>query len=169
MVDEDSVTSTDEIKREIQSESGSKTGMVGVKHTYFINNNIRFINSLAVSTRRPYFLSDSVINDQVTLRLFKNEDTENRLLASSKIYGKLNSKNSFSAGICFENYLINTYHQDSEYFNEEDSMVIYDPYEEENGNLNLIQGYLQWKHRFNNYLTLNTGLHYQHFLFVSFL
>ncbi len=165
MTEEDSVNSTEGISREIQGVSGSGTGVAGAKHTYFINDNIRLVNTLAISTRRPYYIADSIVNDNETLRLMKNDDAENRLIISSKISGKLNTKNSFSAGICFENCMISTYFQESEYFIEEDSMVSYDPYKEENKNLNLFQSHLQWKHRFNNYLTMNTGLHYQHFLF----
>ncbi len=165
MVEEDSLGTTEQIKREIQGVSGSTTVLLGAKNIYFINDNFRLINSLAISTRRPGYVADSLVNGDITQRIFKNEDTENRVLVSSKIIGKINSKNSLSAGVNIENCHIKTYIQDSEYFIEEDSMVLYDSYEEENGNLNLLQSYLQWKHKFSNSLTLNTGLHYQHFLF----
>ncbi len=167
--EEDSINSINDQTQEIQSEAGSITGLAGIKNTYFIKNNIRLVSTAAVSTRKPYYTADSTVDGDATLRLMEDENTENRILISSKIFGKLNTKNSISGGIIFEDYSLNTYHQDSEYFNEEDSLAIYDPYEEKNGNLNLLQGFMQWKHRFNNNLTLNTGLHYQHFLFNNSL
>jgi len=155
-----------------REDAGSKTGVLGINFEYFINDNLRIKNSFSISTRRPYYYHDSLINNAVSRHLAKCEDTENNYIISSKLIHRFNNKNTVDIGLSFLNYSFNRYVMDYDIFyiiengwvvgNE---LVVYDPYERSKNNLSLLQNYLQWKHYFTNNLKVTSGLFYQQFLY----
>jgi len=83
--------------------SSSQTFFSGIKHTHFITNKTRIVNSVAYSSRKP---TEEVIfssDDFSTPDLQRGTDKENKLYFSSKIISKINPKNTFRTGLRVEN------------------------------------------------------------------
>jgi hypothetical protein len=153
--------------REVAETSGAKTGAAGIKHVHFLGSRTRIISDVALSTSRPFVRDDSLVNDKVTRRLINNTYSEDRWLISSRIRTKLNVKNSMNFGLMLENYMVD-YFLDNEYYIDQDmagvdSLVMFPSRVYKDDRLYVFRSFVEWKHRFNNSLTLYTGLNYLRF------
>ena len=163
----DSANSRPNHAREVAETSGAKTGAAGIKHVHFLGNRTRIISDLVLSTSRPFVRDDSLVNDMATRRLINNTYREDRWLVSSRIRTKLNAKNSMNFGVMLENNKVD-YFLDNEYNIDHDiaggdSLVKYPARVFKDDRLYVLRSFVEWKHRFNNSLTLYTGLNYLHF------
>lgn len=106
------------------------------------NENIKH-DSLAIDTRRAY-------------RDWESKFVTNRYELSYFLTHKLNARNNFVAGasgILYQFSLLNRrFFQNDAYLDRIN----------QTGNTSLLQAYTQWKHRFTEQLSVNTGLHYQY-------
>jgi len=164
--DEDSPKSTPTEKHEFSDKDGSKTGIVGIKQEHFFNVNTRMINHIALSASQSLQDWDSIVNGVETTSLRRDRMNEYRFLISSKLLKKINSKNSVNVGANLENHNLDySIQNDYDIFNlpGKDSLVLYPPMEIGYNNLNVFQGFIEWKHRFTNTFELYSGLHYTHF------
>lgn len=140
---------------------GSKTGIIGLTHQYFFNNNTFSKIVLTANSTNSSGKLDSVdiYNDsRVKKRAF--DRTLTRYSIHAKINQKINAKNNWNAGIIGTIFDIN-FLDSMQYLNQfvEQSAFI--------GNTGLVQGYGQWKHYFNELITLNIGVHSQYFFLAK--
>jgi hypothetical protein len=162
---EDTIYSSENITRIVRNTPGSKTGVTGMRWMHFFNQDLRMINTISVSTRRPFNYRDSISDEGNDKNIRENLENENRLAISSKLIKKFNSKNTADIGILMENTSLDYHYKDYEYYFNNDSMVYDNPFTIEEKNLVLLQGYLEWKHKFSDNVSVNSGIHYSHFLY----
>ena len=139
---------------------------MGAKYVYFLDQNTRITNHLAISTTRPEARQDSVVNSEIARMIGKQDYFENRLLFSTKLLKKFNAKNSLNAGFTLEDHFVNRYIED-EYITyrlpAKDSLVLLPPIKINQKNLIVFQCFSEWKHRFTNTLSVYAGVNYTHF------
>ncbi|KPL17171.1 MAG: hypothetical protein AMS26_01840 [Bacteroides sp. SM23_62] len=153
--------------RQVSETTGSKTGVLGIKHVHFLSNRTRIVSDMVLSTSRTFIEGDSLVNDAMTRRIVTNNYREDRLLVSSRLRTKLNAKNSMNIGFALENNIVD-YMLDNEYIiyrgtAHGDSLVMLPARIYKDDKLFVLRGFLEWKHRFTNSLTLYTGLNYLRF------
>jgi hypothetical protein len=141
--------------------TGSKMIASGIEHVLFFNQNTSINTRLGFNTRKVYNRNDSLYDGRYIRELFKERSVENRIILSSNVRSKLDSRNLIKIGGSVTNYRIDLYNS---YWSEK-----YDKKMEEVGvnrsDLYLMQMFGEWQHRFNNAFVINSGLHYQHFFY----
>ena len=134
-----------------------QTGIMGLSHLYYFNNTTYYKLSLAASRQEEHFTNDSLsIVDRSAIPREQADFINNKYSAHLLINKKLSARNTVSTGAILDLYdfdLTNT------------RLVPGDerPIRNNDGQSLLTQVYAQWQHRFNDRLTLNTGLNFQHF------
>ncbi len=140
---------------------GSKTGIVGLSHTYFFNNNTFIKTTLATTYEGNASQRDTVQTNNDLKRIGGFGYDQYKFVLNSYVNKKINAKHSIQTGIIIENITFKT----------KDSLLLYKPIIGEpfwgynndfSGNTNLLQAYSQWKYKINDRLTLNSGLHLQY-------
>ena len=153
---------------EFSEESGSRTGVIGLKYVHFFSEHTRIITNLAVSGNRSFVRRDSVINGHTTRMIGENQFKEDQLLISSKLIKKFNARNVATIGLSLEDNKVD-YFDGFQYiiYNNPggDSLGLLPPRISQEDHMIAFQGFVEWKHRFSNSLTLYTGLNYQHFFY----
>ena len=135
--------------------------VLGASHTYLINQTTYTKLTLAGTYHDYRVTMDSITPvDHRILPWFRNYHKEQKLFANFFINKKINSQHALKGGFTFS-YLDFDF-IDSIYMDNHDRFDILTEFE---GTTQLLQPYLQWQFKINNELTLNTGLHYQHFFY----
>ena len=141
---------------------GSKMGVVGLYNVYYFNKNTKLKTNISASGTRATTDLDSLMysssNSISKQQFYRSDNTEVKYSISTHLTSKINSKNLFTAGVILDRYdvkLIDSIYmlESNNYFKGNDA----------NGNMELLQTYAQWKHRFTNDLSINAGLHFQYF------
>jgi hypothetical protein len=163
----DSARVSDDLVRYISELNGSITGIIGINHTYYFNNNTRLKTSIALTSTTPYGITDSLahLKGPELKTLSKYEEQQNDIIIQSIVNHNINKKNKIKSGLLLHNYSTNYFEKDYYYDSEIDSATIYDPYTIKENNLILLQGFIEWKHRFSDLITIVSGLHYEYFLY----
>ena len=135
-----------------------RTGIAGVSYEKGLSKKTWVKLTLGASQSSNDYIRDSIslIDRAITLDA-KGAFIDNKYSAVLMMTHKFNAKNSLITG------LTNDFTQ-FDYVNREfpkSSSEIVRVYQ--NGTFNLIQGYVQWKHRFTNKFTANVGVHSQYF------
>ncbi len=140
--------------------NGADMGVVGLNHIVSLNANTYLRSTLALSHRNMRTQIDSLIPVPRDLfRIYGGDLRENKLAGAFSINSRINNRNSLKAGANISMRNLNL--ADSVYnYTYQQIVNIRDT----EGSGWLLQPYAHWQHRLNNNLTLNTGLHYQHFL-----
>ena len=142
---------------------GSQTFFSGIKHTHFITNKTRIVNSIAYSSRKPteevIFSSDGFS----TSNLQRTKNEELKLAFSSKVISKINTKNTFRIGVRVENSSIQLHNNRINI--ENDSLINDTKLKINENNIYAINTFADLKHKFTDELRMTMGLHYQRFLF----
>lgn len=137
---------------------GTKTGMAGFNHLYFLNTNTSLKTGVMVSG-----LSNDARSDSVALKTLKTFDDylgirqETRVIGSLVLNKKVSAKNTLLAGTYVHRIGFN--------YNERVFERLQNYWKKTNvsdGYSVLTELFAQWKHRFNNQFSLNVGAHYQH-------
>ncbi len=135
----------------------SNTAIVGASHTYFFNPKTYSKLVIAATGVQTEGMIDSVSTiDQSKHRQFGFDRKQLKYAINYKINKKFNARNTASIGVISELHdidFIDSARVGNGFVSNSDF----------NGNALLTQGYLLWQHRFNEKLTLNSGLHSQHF------
>ncbi|TAE30190.1 MAG: TonB-dependent receptor [Cytophagales bacterium] len=140
---------------------GSKTGIVGVSHTYFLSNNAFIKTTIATTYEGNGSQRDTIQTNNKLKRIGGFGYDQQKYVLSSFFNKKINSKHTIQTGIVLENVIFKT----------KDSLLLYKPitgipfwgYNNDfSGNTMLFQAYSQWKHKINEMLTLNSGVHLQY-------
>ena len=138
---------------------GSEMGVVGFYNVYYFNKSTRLKTNLSMSGTKATTAIDSLKGpDNTKTQFYRSSNSEVKYSFSTHLIKKFNSRNTLTTGVIFDrydvNYLDSAYHwQSNHYFSDSDTK----------GSMNLIQAYTQWKHKFNDKLNFNIGLHYQYF------
>lgn len=136
------------------------TGTLGLSHKLLMGGQRYLHTVIAASTDQntndDYHLD---ANDQYRyIKEFENRFNNQIYRVSSTYHQKLNAKNSFKTGV------IASYHQFDFYARDYDQNAEnYETYLQDTGSAMQFQGFIQWKHRFNESLTGTAGLHGNYF------
>ncbi len=140
---------------------GSRTGIVGFSHTYFLDNNTFVKTTVAATFEGNGGRRDSVQSDATEKRTGGFGYDQTKLILNSLVNKKINARHSVQAGIVAE--FID--------FQTKDSLLLYHPVNRQpfwgfnndfSGNTHLLQAYGQWKFKINPWLTLHSGVHAQY-------
>ncbi|MDA3894462.1 MAG: TonB-dependent receptor [Salinivirgaceae bacterium] len=153
----------DENNEDYVREEGKFTaglGVVGLSHTYPINDKTFVKNMLSVSgTQNQANYSERNSNGEMVETYHDKFENSNYKL-SSCFNTKINARNRIKAGVVYTGLNYDVF---EEYDDKVDGNFTTGLNTE--GNSGLLQGYVNWKHRLNDDLTLISGIHYMHFLF----
>jgi hypothetical protein len=156
-----SQTETDEENEDIvlsRGDFGARLGVVGVNHTYFINDNVFVRNSVALSLSGQ--TSNYDMNEDTGFRDVEDIDlNKNSIRVASTLNYKLNAKNKFETGIIYSRL---GYNAKVDLYNYENKAM--DTWLDDKGNTGTLQAFGSWKLRFNEAWTMTSGVHY--FLFA---
>lgn len=141
---------------------GSDMGVIGMSHTFYLNSDIQKAASvkttLSIQGSRSTTELDTfnVATIDSPFQSYGNKMCEVIYGFSSQLRKKINSKNNITTGIQYDLYKQN--YSDSAY-----NGYRYLKVTDTEGDAALSQAFFQWQHKFNDQLTLYTGLHAQHF------
>ena len=137
----------------------SKFGVIGVKHNKIIGKNTYIRTILSASTSQNEFSVDRYQNlddpNETINRITELNNTEFRTTISSFINRKFNSRFTMRSGVLIENFDYDVQNRSREF-----TPDWFDFYRFDDNTL-LLQGYVQTKYKFNQKLSLNTGVHTQ--------
>ncbi len=133
------------------------TTITGASYEYQLSEKSSTKLIVGYSTTKQRYTNDSI--SQVDNSTYPSQDADFRTgkLSVQWIYRhKFNAKNNIQAGLTYENISYDLSFK--RLFPQQPTRV----YSDEQGNMNLEQGYMQWKHRFNNDLSFVGGMHLQY-------
>ena len=140
-------------------ESGSNTGIIGLSHNYIFSDKSYLKTTIATTHSDILYKQweqDTILDH--TQQQYDESFKSSSIRLASNYHYKLNSKNYFQGGIILSrigfNYYVEQYDEDNDFMETDldDSDHTYQA-----------QAYVNWKHRFNEKLTMNAGLHYLYF------
>jgi len=142
---------------------GSDMGVLGFSHLYFLSKNTRIQSFLSIQGTRATTKIDSLRFDEngtiipnSNYRFYDAVNTEIKYSASTHLKTRFDAKNNAVFGIYYDLYNIDLI--DSVWNNDISS---FQRNFDISGNISLLRGYGQWQHRFNDKLSVNTGLYAQ--------
>jgi len=143
---------------------GSDMAVVGLNHTYYINNTTRFVTRLSASGSRINTKLDSLHHRGVdtVFRFYGSQTDEIRYFASGELYKKINIKNNIKFGAKYR--ILNIYYLDSVYLDNFEKYV--NQFDNLNDYMNFAEAFIQYQHKFSDDLTANVGVHAQ-YLFLN--
>lgn len=142
----------------------SNSGVIGISNTMFLNNTTFSRIGLAVSGTIMYITNDSIPKNSLgqfngtPIPDYRNEFSQVKYSFNYTLNKKFNAKNNLTSGLIVDYY--DFYLIDSLLYN--GSFITLRNF---TGNSALGQAYSNWQHRFNEKLTLNSGLHLQYFAY----
>ena len=139
----------------------SNVGAGGISHTYLLNGTSYLKTNIGITGQSNYIISDRVdtsANIQTVRPEYRNESYTTRYTANTTYNKKINARNFINAGVYIDLY--NTSYVDS-VDTYGTGFVTLRNYK---GQTSLSRGFIQWKHHFNEKLSLNTGFTYQYLL-----
>lgn len=152
----------------------TQMGVLGISHLTFLDDKTFSKISFAVSGSLAKIKTDSIPQDSAGNFIPQDADgnfTGTAITSYVSVFGqskyslnyllnrKFNARNNVSIGFIVD--FLNSRLTDSLLAYRTKFVTLHDF----KGQSFLIQGFLQWQHRFTEKLTLNTGLHYQHFVY----
>lgn len=148
-----------------QARFDSRTAVIGASHNYFFNETTSSKLVIAASLAQTIGALDTInIDDssQDPFNIFGFDRNQTKLSLNYKLNKKFNAKNTVAIGVMADEYLTDII--DSSYV---EDLNAYRIITNNTGNGTMLQSYINWQHKFNDKLTLNTGLHSQNFLLSS--
>jgi hypothetical protein len=142
-------------------EFGSKMGVAGLSHTYFLNNSTFIKTTVAATYESNSGKRDSIQNDKSLKRTGGIGFNDYKFVLNSFLNKKIDSKNTVQVGALMEQ--IN--------YTSRDSLLLYranrpSPFwgysNDFKGNTVLLQSYAQWKHKLAQRVTINSGIRFQY-------
>jgi hypothetical protein len=141
-----------------ESESlNQMSGVVGITHSAYFDDKTSLTTVVALSSSQNTYLFDTINNFYGKDNLEKSAFRYIQGRLSSTLHKKIDAKNTMKTGIIFSYLHYNL-------FNKENSGVNPGVKVDNNGATQLAQGFYQWKHRFNNQLSLVSGIHFTYFV-----
>ena len=136
-----------------------QTAAIGIKNMYVFPNHKTYLHSVTLlNIEQNSIYQDSLNNNYETDRIYDENINYDYLRFSIKLNHKFNIKNTLRIGYI---HSIMGFNLSANQINELGKLT---PFIENNGQTNLSQAYINWKHRLNEKTTLNAGFHSQYFL-----
>ncbi len=146
----------------------SRSGMVGLSHTWFFNERTSYKLSLAASQQRDRTDVDSLTwsagsGSDISLldrdEVFNTENRQNALNAHLVVRSKINARNTVNVGAIANRYDVSFFKRS---YAQLQSGARWDTLQNGAGVYALLQAYATWKHQFNERLSTTLGLHGQY-------
>jgi hypothetical protein len=135
------------------------SGMVGFSHLYFFNSKTYGKLTVAATSSAVSNLNDSISTEnKVPFNIWDDQSAQNRLTVNYALNTKFSAKSNLSVGF-FAHRLGFDYK--TTFWRA--SKKSYEKLNDNQGDTYLMNGYAQWQYKFSPALTMNAGLHYQHF------
>jgi hypothetical protein len=131
-------------------------GIIGLTHNYLFKNRKTYIKTTASSSYTNDLLErDTLNNDFDAFTIADNTFSYTSLIINSFLNHKFNPKNIIRVGATYhyKNFDFKSYEYN---FNLELSEKLID----DAGNTDLYESYVQWKHRMNTQIDINSGIHF---------
>ncbi len=138
--------------------AGSKTGILGASHLYFFDN--KTSSNLAITwsgTINKSTVEELKSEQNNFTKIFSSSNYTGRLGVNWTLNKKINSKNRIKSGIIYDNYNLNIVDSillDSNHWFRELDFI---------GRTSMYRAFAQWQYKFNEKLTMNTGIHGTYF------
>jgi hypothetical protein len=142
-------------------ENRAKMGVLGVKHSFFYNSTTSSIFTLAMTGSQVITRQDSLDNDRIPHKNYREDGREWRYMASLVVNKKFSASDRLTMGVTADQ--LHYSYRDS--IRDADHGFI--PFLQERNHTHLLRGFVQWQHRFSPQLTLNSGVYGQYLLFNS--
>ncbi|HOX82573.1 MAG TPA: TonB-dependent receptor [Chryseolinea sp.] len=147
----------------IDSYPSYKTGVVGVSYETSVSENTFLKITAGASTTSEFFSADSLVRDsenEVIAKYLRSEAEMSTQKYSLNFFTrtKFNSKNSLTSGLTIDAIYFDLFNRDI-YANLDSDTIRLNVKD----NTMLYQFFTNWKHRFNNQLSLNAGVHAQYY------
>jgi hypothetical protein len=138
---------------------GSGMGAVGLIHKLLINKKINIENIVSLSYTLSHISEDNFTRQfPEPSAYYRQKADEKGITLSSMVRYKPNRKNIFRAGVSLK--MLNFQFTDSVKEITEFKVKL-----NQSGNYNLLKSYIQWQHKFSDYLLTYTGVHFMLFTF----
>lgn len=136
-----------------------KIGIVGITHNYLFENMKTYIKTVAAFSHTNNIVTEDSLNYDFVSSVIRNEAYKySNFSISSFVNHKFNAKNVVRTGLIFHNKSYNLYVLNFNYNTQNLEKQIGN-----NGSTNLFESFVQWKHRLNESVDINSGLHYTFF------
>jgi hypothetical protein len=141
----------------IATDFRSDLGVIGMSHTYYLNEKTRLKSTLSWQHSQSLAVLDSILNQEFVPDIRSNQ-SENKFSFSTQLRKKFSSQDNISIGLIIDHYSI-TYL---------DSMMNSDlnrftTTTDISGGMMLYQAYIQWQHKFGSRIATYSGMHFQYF------
>ncbi len=140
-------------------EENQTVGTIGLSHKLVLTEK-SYLKTVAVASHEGYVDNEYWFDkNQNYQKILDEENTfkNNTYRITSSYTNKVNSRNTIKTGFILS-------HMDFSFDAKYNDDNVLKTYLENKGNTQLIQVYAHWKYRFNEKLTMNSGLHYTRFL-----
>ena len=140
-------------------------GTIGLSHQILLSDN-SYLKTVAIASHDNLVEEDYWLDPENNYRKYldvTNDVTSNAYRISTLYNHKVNAKNTFRSGLILSHLTFDFKYYDDDNFDEDKStrqVLLFDNH----GETSTVQAYTQWKHRFNERWTLNTGLHFSQML-----
>lgn len=142
-----------------QGDMVSKMGVVGLSHTYLMNEKIYLTTTLSASGTASEFYYEKADDNGSFYDDYTESFIQDRVSLNSVLNYKLNARNKMKLGFIY-NHL--GYSMESHSY--DDELQRLDNLLDENGNSASVQGFVELKHRFNERFSVVGGAHYLQFM-----
>ena len=142
-----------------------RMGTIGLSHRILLNDQ-SYLRTVAIASTETLEEEDYWLDPEQDYRRvydFKNDVTSNAYRFSTMYNQKFNARNTLRMGLIFSHLTFDFTLFDDDNFDDEkgeNQILLF----QNKGNTSFVQAYSNWKHRFNDRWTLNTGLHYSQLL-----
>jgi hypothetical protein len=131
-------------------------GFTGCNHVMYLNENSSIVSGIGISKTQNKTLIDNRKNNEYDEFIFE-QFKESTFEFSTEFRDRINSRNYVKFGVDYyvssSTYLDSMYLADYKMFYQKDNVK---------GNIPLYQSFAEWKHRFNDQISLVSGIHYQY-------
>ncbi len=137
----------------------SQVGILGLTHRLLLNETTYLRTTIAASNSGNTYNEERVLEDQSIRRHLEVDDAVNRYTVSSLLNKKFNARHTLRTGVIGEVFNVKNSVRDREARPDWVTLRDFD------GNLGLLQAYVQSQYRLSEKFTLNSGLHGQYLIF----
>lgn len=141
---------------------GSKTGVLGLRHTYFFNNSTYLKTTIAATYEGNDSNRDTIKSDNSVKTTGGFGYNTKRIVVSSFVNKKINAQHTMQIGVNYEQIDYSTKNS-LLFYNKTNGAPFWGFSNDFSGQTALFQSYAQWKYKISNALNLNAGLHFQYF------
>lgn len=135
-----------------------KLGIAGITHNFLFKNNRTYLKTVvAASHNNNISQLDSLSKQFVTADITDQSFVYNTFSVNTTINHKFNVRNVLRLGLSYQDKGYDLIRHD---FNFDSKLT--EKQIDQNGRTQYIASYIQWQHRLNDRIEINTGLHYTH-------